>query len=116
MGYEVFAHRRRVRARVVKHCRTKLHAWYQRHGRTPANQQRPSQFAQLQALLGSYWGHFAHANSVRLRQQLFAQMPWLHEFFSLADDGSLGVNAPARWQVLRRRAVKHFLKPEGATP
>ena len=29
--------------------------------------------AHLQAMLGSYWGHFAHANSVRLRRALFDQ-------------------------------------------
>lgn len=34
----------------------------------------------VQALLGSYWGHFAHADSVSLRRSLFARMPWLQVF------------------------------------
>jgi RNA-directed DNA polymerase len=116
LGYVVFAYRRRVRQRVVRHCRATLQFWHQQHGKAGFGHVTAQQFAQLQALLGSYWGHFAHANSVRLRGQLFARMPWLHQFFNLHADGSLSASAPARWQVLRRRAVKHILKPEGETP
>lgn len=64
---------------------------------------------QLQALLGSHWGHFAHTNSVRLRQQLLAQMPWLATYVRLNADSSLHHHTPACWQVLRRRAHStHF--------
>ncbi len=110
LGYEVFSHHRRVRKRVVRHCRAKLQAWYQQHERRGL---RPSDIAQLQSLLGSYWGHFAHANSVRLRRQLFADMPWLSHFFNLGIDARLYLKAPSRWQSARRRAVRQFLKPEG---
>ena len=114
LGYVVFTHHRRVRLRVVQHCRAKLQRWHQQHW--CFERVRPAHVQQLQALLGSYWGHFAHANSVRLRQQIFGQMPWLAPFFDLNPDGSLHLNTPARWQVLRRRAVKRILKPEGDNP
>lgn len=67
--------------------------------------------ARLQALLGSCWGHFAHANSVQQRHGLFARMPWLRGYFELQADGSLAVATPARWQVMRRRAVRRQLHP-----
>lgn len=111
LGYVVFTHHRRVRLRVVQHCRAKLQHWHQQH--RDFERVRPADVQQLQALLGSYWGHFAHANSVCLRHQIFGQMPWLTPFFDLNPDGSLHLNTPARWQVLRRRAVKRILKPEG---
>jgi RNA-directed DNA polymerase len=111
LGYVVFTHHRRVRQRVVQHCRAKLQRWHQQH--QSFERVRPAQVQQLQALLGSYWGHFAHANSVCLRHQIFSQMPWLTPFFDLNPDGSLHLNTHARWQVLRRRAVKRILKPEG---
>jgi hypothetical protein len=110
LGYVVFAQHRRVRARVVAHCRNKLQQWYAQHQHRYLH---PGDVAQLQALLGSYWGHFAHANSVRLRQQLFEQMPWLKTLFNLGVDARLYLKAPARWQVARHRAVRQFLKPEG---
>jgi RNA-directed DNA polymerase len=110
LGYVVFAQHRRVRERVVQHCRSKLKAWYQQHAKKPL---RPSDVAQLQALLGSYWGHFAHANTVRLRMQLFEQMPWLKTLFNLGADARLYLKSLARWQVARHRAVRQFLKPEG---
>ena len=106
LGYEVFAQHRRVRRRVVQHCRAKLQAWYRQHTRRAL---RAADVAQLQALLGSYWGHFAHANSVRLRYALFAQMPWLRTLFNLGVDARLYLKEPARWQVARRRAVAQML-------
>jgi hypothetical protein len=45
--------------------------------------------AHLQAQLGSYWGHFAHANSVRLRHALFERFVWLKSLFILHPDGHL---------------------------
>lgn len=53
---------------------------------------------------------------LRLHRQIFSQMPWLTPFFELNPDGSLHLNTPARWEVLRRRAVKRILKPEGDNP
>lgn len=107
LGYRVYAHHRLVRPRVVRHCCAKLSQWQQRHSQS--ERVRPADFAQLQALLGSYWGHFGHANSVRLRRSLFARMPWLQVYFTLQADARLVVNRPARWQVLRHRAMRRFL-------
>jgi retron-type reverse transcriptase len=163
LGYRVFTDHRRVRPRVVAHCRAKLQDWAARHVMTgrvgtylcPRGQRRllprghkkrahptelrdwaarnvrqtpqgaclvgnkselsgfcrsgfiPTQplscrdksrptanlghdaLAHLQAMLGSYWGHFAHAQSVRLRRALFEQFPWLKPLFVLHPDGQL---------------------------
>jgi hypothetical protein len=40
-------------------------------------------------------------------------MPWLRVYFTLQADASLSVNMPARWQVLRLRAMRRFLNPQG---
>jgi len=53
--------------------------WYAQHQHRYL---RPSDVAQLQAILGSYWGHFAHANS-----------------------------AKPSWQLACHRAERKFLKP-----
>ncbi len=114
LGYRVFAERRLVRPRVVRHCRARLDTWARAHCRAlRAERLQAADFAHLQALLGSYWGHFAHAQSVRLRRQLLAQRPWLAELFALTADGRLEPRTPARWQVRRRRAVRECLEPEG---
>jgi len=118
LGYRVFADHRRVRPRVVAHCRSKLESWAARYvhsGRvgtlfnadfrrsgfilTPPlscrAESRPTSplghdaLAHLQAMLGSYWGHFAHAQSVRLRRALFEQFAWLKMLFVLRPDGQL---------------------------
>ena len=68
----------------------------------------------MQALLGSYWGHFAHADSVRLRHtQPVRPHAVAAGVFTLQADASLSVNMPARWQVLRLRAMRRFLNPQG---
>ncbi len=105
LGYHVFAHHRRVRQRVVQHCLAKL-------ARVRCGA-KPPDVPKLQALLGSYWGHFAHANSVRLRQRIFARMPWLKTYFELDAAGRLYLCAPAQQLVYRHRAVREILQPEG---
>lgn len=102
LGYRVFAGHRRVRPRVLAHCRSKLQDWAARHvyqtpqgvwlradspDRGPGG---PDALAHLQALLGSYWGHFAHAQSVRLRHAIFEQFAWLKSLFVLHRDGQIG--------------------------
>ncbi len=97
LGYRVFTHYRRVRPRVVAHCKTKLTLWARQFVRQHPHglwiRATAQGLAQLQAMLGSYWGHFSHAHSVRLRHALFAQFNWLAYLFSLSADGSLQV----RW-------------------
>jgi len=116
LGYRVFADHRRVRPRVVAHCRAKLRAWAARHvqadrvgtllrarGFEPGGQVKnlsahPTEhdaLAHLQAMLGSYWGHFAHAQSGRLRHALFEQFDWLKSLFVLHPDGQLS----PRWML-----------------
>jgi hypothetical protein len=107
LGYRVFAQHRFVRPRVVRHCMVKLAHWQQMH----AKPERVSaqDFAQLQAFIASYWGHFEHANSVRLRHQLFERLPWLNDYFDLQADGSLQVAQPAKWQIKRYQQVRNIL-------
>ncbi len=97
LGYRVFVDHRRVRPRVLTHCKAKLSAWAAQHVQTTekgfAIQALPDARAQLQAMLGSYWGHFAHANSVRLRRALFDRFSWLKALFALSPAGDLH----ARW-------------------
>ena len=108
LGYRVFAHYRRVRPRVVHHCQAKLQAWHRQHPLFTCVS--AAEVAQLHALLGSYWGHFSHAHTVRLRHWLFAKNAWLNQYFCLAPDGSMSRAMPARWQVLRRRAILPLFK------
>jgi hypothetical protein len=117
LGDIVLVHRWRARRRVGHHCGAKLDGWYQPCGAALRGHRLTSaDFAQSHALLGSYWGHFAHADSVRLRRQMFERRPWMGALFTLAEGGSLTVANPAMWQVRRRRRVRHILKPEGDTP
>jgi RNA-directed DNA polymerase len=107
LGYRVFAHYRRVRPRVVRHCVVKLRAWQSAHSQFV--NVKPAEVARLHALLASYWGHFAHAHSVRLRRQIFDTLPWLQQYFDLASDASLQRKQQGRWLVLRHRAARSLL-------
>jgi hypothetical protein len=53
------------------------------------------ELTQFHAVLASYWGHFSHANSVRLRRRLWAEFPALSLLYDLWPDGSLH----PRWVV-----------------
>jgi len=115
LGYGVFAGHRRVRPRVVAHCRAQLQTWATRQVKTgrvgtllcargfqyqqmetkhrgqekPAHPSENNPLTHLQAMLGSYWGHFAHAQSVRLRRAIFDQFDWLKSLFVLLPDGQI---------------------------
>ncbi len=94
LGYRVFTHYRLVRPRVVRHCRAKLGHWMHRHVRFQSCgglrlKLNSPELAQLHAVLASYWGHFSHANSVRLRRRLWAEFPALSLLYDLWPDGSL---------------------------
>jgi RNA-directed DNA polymerase len=103
LGYVVYAQHRLVRQRVVQHCKAKLAQWQREWG--CKNRVEFRGFEKLQALVGSYWGHFQHADSVRLRQNLFIKFDWLADYFELFADGALKTSAPARWMVLRHQSV-----------
>lgn len=129
LGYEVWATHRRVRRRVVVHCKEKLSAWAQRHvtarhtrldrasmdprireddgkggddgqggddrwvrvhaGEAVRIRATPEALAHLQHVLASYWGHFAHARSVRLRHALVQRFAWLQALFHINPAGDL---------------------------
>ncbi len=93
LGYVVYPHHRLVRRRVVQHCKQKLAQWAARHCRGGGIYTSAQQLAQLQHVLASYWGHFAHAHSVRLSHALFARYGWLRALFHINPAGQI---AP-RW-------------------
>ena len=107
LGYRVFTRHRLVRPRVVRHCVAKLTHWQQTHARP--ERVSAKDFAGLQALVASYWGHFAHADSVRLRHQLFERLPWLCSYFELQDDGRLVVVQAGKWQIKRYKQLRSIL-------
>jgi retron-type reverse transcriptase len=83
LGFHCFAHGRRVRRRVVSHCRERLRAWAGRHVRPGGLRCRPAAVARLRSQLASYFGHFAHAGAAgaAARAELAAAYPWLERLF-----------------------------------
>lgn len=68
LGYVVYPTHTVVRRRVVAHCRQKLAA-FERQGVKSGDAVR--------AVVASYWGHFVHANSHRLRERLLERFTWI---------------------------------------
>lgn len=98
LGYVLRPSYRLVRRRVVAHCKGKICAWAQRYVTicrlTPTAAQwhiqaPPEALAHLQHVLASYWGHFAHACSVRLRHALVQRFGWLLALFHINPAGDL---------------------------
>ena len=108
LGYRVYATHRLVRPRVLRHCRARIEIWAARHVHATARGLRiradaPALQA-LQAMLGSYWGHFKHADSVRLRRALFARFAWLAQLFELAADGGIAPRWVLQGETCARQA------------
>lgn len=112
LGYVIYPQHRLVRRRVVAHCKTKLQNWAQRHCRVTKRGYKisasASSLAQLQAMLASYWGHFSHAHSVKLRHALFQRFDWLNALFRIDLAGAIvprwvlqGVTLSEQIQCLR---------------
>jgi hypothetical protein len=86
LGYIVYPHYRLVRRRVVGSLHERLNDFQTVHIRGSVksgyviNLEKDA-LAQLRAVLASYWGHFQHANSVRLRAAIFRHYPWLALLF-----------------------------------
>jgi RNA-directed DNA polymerase len=86
LGYIVKPGYRLVRRRVLGNLHEKLQSYAARILKPVSSgwlldlpaQERES----LRATLASYWGHFAHANSFRLRNALFKRYPWLTWLFA----------------------------------
>ncbi|HEY1898618.1 MAG TPA: reverse transcriptase domain-containing protein [Steroidobacteraceae bacterium] len=77
LGYIVHPAHTLVRRRVVVHAREKLDAWARDHVRGGEIRATPQDLRAVTSVRASYEGHFRHANSYRLRQQLAARYPWL---------------------------------------
>ena len=98
LGYIVYPYYKLVRRRVVGNLYARLQH-YQRQlvcGDSGAGYTlilKPVIMQSLQSTLASYWGHFKHANSYRLRHYLWQRFPWLALVF---DIGTLKNNKPAR--------------------
>ena len=94
LGYRVWHTHKLVRKRVVTHCCAKLQNWQRAHVQILPNggwhiRAVAADLAALQALLASYWGHFKHAHSVRLRHALRARFSWLSVLFQHDKMGDL---------------------------
>lgn len=105
-----------ARGRVQAHFATLHGCWYARTGRP--NQAHAAlrihasaaDLGHLQHLLASYWGHFSHANSVRLRHALVQRFGWLRALFAINPAGELtprwvlqGETLPKQVQWLRQQ-------------
>lgn len=77
LGYVVYPRHTVVRRRVIGHCRAKLSAWEASHVREGRIHASLRDLEQLRSIWSSYAGHFSHANSYRLRQQLNSRYRWL---------------------------------------
>jgi len=76
LGYVVRPTHTLVRRRVVAHATAKLAAIEALHVRRGRLRATRSQRDAIRSVLASYDGHFQHANTHRLRQQLQARFPW----------------------------------------
>ena len=101
LGYIIHPHYRLVRRRVIGHLRQRLHQWQVSHIKitTRAGTLQLGEAADsLRQTLASYLGHFAHAHTYRLRQQIEAQYPWLQQLFF-----QIHPRLIPRWQQQARR-------------
>jgi RNA-directed DNA polymerase len=71
LGYVIFPTHTVVRRRVVSHCRARLAAF------EASGDYSPEAIERLRSIVSSYWGHFQHAASYRLRERLLERFPWL---------------------------------------
>jgi len=83
LGYIIHPHHKLVRRRVVGNLREKLSAFQRKllQGQRKYGYYitfNKKLIESLQATLSSYWGHFHHANSYRLRQGIIKEFPWLY--------------------------------------
>ncbi len=109
LGYIVRPDYRLVRRRVVGHLNERLARLGRRLTRANGVWVCPPAVGDaVQATLASYFGHFSHARSARLRAQTFARHPWLGHLLALDE------NEPpqhCRSGLSRERAVKHPSRP-----
>ncbi|NVK32584.1 MAG: RNA-directed DNA polymerase [Gammaproteobacteria bacterium] len=97
LGYISYAHHRRVRARVLHQFRVKLQSWWSEstvsrgHGVMLA----APDFAALQSMVASYWGHCQHAKVQSKWREIWLGFSWLRYFFHW----QYGMAPRARWRI-----------------
>lgn len=96
LGYIVRPSYRLVRRRVVGNLYEKLLSlakalWHPRAGGWHCDLNYPLR-EQLRATLASYWGHFNHANTRRLKNWFFQRFAWLSALYRCE------INLTPRWQ------------------
>jgi RNA-directed DNA polymerase len=77
LGYVTYPTHTRVRRRVVQHAAAALATWHRDHQTSAGVRCTPVELRQLGSIWASYRGHFARADSWRLRQLFHARHPWL---------------------------------------
>ena len=96
LGYIIRPHYCLVRRRVVGNLRQRLQRFQSIF--LSANgliiNLTYKQFQQLRSVLVSYWGHFKHASSYRLRQGLLLDFPWLMALFHSENDSLMAICLP----------------------
>ena len=81
LGYVVRPHYRLVRRRVVRKLFVKLDAFARAHIRGDVLRLPPVARDQLHATLKSYFAHFHHAHTHKLRQRAVQQYAWLKTLY-----------------------------------
>ncbi len=79
LGYVVFPTHTVVRRRVIGHCRAKLADWERLHCRAGRITESRAARDQLRAIWSSYYGHFSHASSFKVRADIYRRFPWLSQ-------------------------------------
>jgi RNA-directed DNA polymerase len=77
LGYQVYPTRTHVRARVIRHAREAISAWESRHVRRRHIRATPADLRSIACTWSSYLGHFRHADSRGLLEQLRHRFRWL---------------------------------------
>ena len=119
LGYIVRPSYLLVRRRVVVHLHDKLRRIEQQWQRCDGSLRcTPEQTDHLHALLASYWGHFSHAQSRKIRADIFQRYPWLQHWLH-ADEHSGTLKRrdrpchpstlPEQWRWFRYRYPHHVL-------
>jgi hypothetical protein len=101
LGYIVYPHYRLVRRRVVGNLRERLEAFQSQWVEADVLRLDEPALERLRATLASYWGHFRHADSIRLRWSLFRRYPWLGLLFANP------LQPQPRWAPARAEAVNY---------
>lgn len=119
LGYHLFAHGRRLRKRVIAHCRERLVAWQCRHvvsSGVPVSgtviHAPPVAVAALRAQLASYQGHFSHAShgGRHAWARLVVDFPWLKALFTTPEKGDFRLRTTPDGVTSYASQVRWFMR------